>query len=136
MTNNHLSPEKCEEVRNLLQQNVTPIQVAQITGCSRAAARYQRRLLVTRGLMAGPDNFPSQRDFRADRLTAENVRQKPGRDFDTLRMPPRQLCLVDGCITGAKIGKFCAVHDPAAIAARVTAGMSEATKRKLMGCRA
>ena len=63
-------------------------------------------------------------------------RQKPGRDFDTLRMPPRQLCLVDGCITGAKIGKFCAVHDPAAIAARVTAGMSEATKRKLMGCRA
>ncbi len=116
--NGHLPPDKVRAVHEVLSLGIyPPNEVAGICGVSIGAVYYQRKVL---GLDAKrPAKFADTEARLVPHNTVYNYR----------------LCFCSGCYKPAKDGKFCEDHSAPAMTQRVTAGMSEATRRKLMGPR-
>lgn len=115
--NGHLSPEAVWRVRDVIAMRIyAPAQVADMCGVSLGAVYYQRDAM---GM--GPKRRAEERP--CDAATPHNA------------IYNYRLCFCSGCYKPAKDGKFCDDHSAPAMAQRVTAGMSEATRRKLMGAR-
>lgn len=121
--NNHLSPEKIRSVHGVLLLGIyPPKQIAEICDVSLAAVYYQRRVLGLDGARPPKDVVPRDRTRRE--LVPHNA------------IFNYRLCFCNGCYEPAKDGKFCEQHSADATAARATAGMPEATRKKLTGARA
>jgi hypothetical protein len=120
----HFPDRTRQRIRHLLlTTGLSGKDIADACGCSRSGVSYQRHALALEGFhRPSPD---VAEPFRGGRQGADC---EPGA-FS------QQLCLVGGCISPAASGKFCAVHDTAVMIAKATAGMSEATRRKLVGAR-
>jgi hypothetical protein len=132
MTNHHLTPEQRAIVRRLLKENgLTPRQIAAEAGTSAAAVRYQRDLLVMDGELKR-DFLPAPRDY-ATRPRDPCAGLKRAYNAPQYGAP---MCIVAGCDQRRIKGLHCGEHQPDQMIARATAGISEATRRKLMGGRA
>lgn len=127
MTNHHLSPAARAGVRQALKDgDLTVKEIAAAAGCGETAVRYQRDLMVMAGELKR-DFLPAARDY-------ERPRERGGNAARVYIIP--QVCIVGGCQDRRTNGPHCDDHQTAAQIARATAGMSEATRRKLTGGRA
>jgi hypothetical protein len=126
-----LSKEKRDEVIALLLQGLTPHQIAPVAKVTKGVGYYLREKLYAEGRLRRKAPAPGlQRQNAGSRVRPSRAGQDSAPGFGVA------LCLVDGCHTRARIGNFCEVHETANMIARATAGMSEATRKKLTGGRA
>jgi hypothetical protein len=131
MTNHHLSPAARAMVHQLLRDGgKSYTQIAAACGCSRSAVIYQRGLLIEAGQLR-PDLLPPQRVY----VCPPERSSAPRRNHNAAQYGA-PICIVGGCDKRRKGGQHCEDHQPSVQIARATAGMSEATRRKLTGGRA
>jgi hypothetical protein len=94
-----------------------PVEIASICDVSVGAVCYQRDAM-------GMSPKRRAKEAVRDATTPHNA------------VPDFRLCFCSGCYERATNGKFCDGHSAPVMAAKVTAGMSDATRRKLTGARA
>jgi hypothetical protein len=121
--------EQRREVRQHLLDGKTPAEAALAASVSSGSAFYLREKLYMEGLLQRPAPAAGlNRQNAGGRIRKSRAGQDSAPAFGAA------LCLVDGCYERTH-QKFCPQHDTAAMIAAATAGMSEATRRKLTGSR-
>jgi hypothetical protein len=137
MTNHHMTPGTKALVHHLLKCGHTPQDIAERVGCSVPAARYQQNLLIMAGEVApAPCLPPRPREHKPCARQPRGKREAGPGPRDDAYHYHALICIVGGCTARRTIGVHCDRHQPGEQIARATAGLSEATRRKLTGGRA